>query len=384
MFERPSTKVTEMSARKPSRLFAPDALRGLFVVLMALDHANHFVSQNHPPGEIWDGVFPIYYDPLAFLNRLVTHLAAPGFFLLMGVGMALFARSRCERGWSRWAVIRHFWIRGLVLIAVQLTIVNRAWELSPGGWGIKTYVGVLCALGGTMILGSLLLWLKPAYLLATTLALFVGIELTHPGLGMWSSVSHAPPNVIWLWPGGTPDLWAFYPILPWLELVTLGMAFGHWLASDPRRAFRRAWVLGVALLVAFVVVRTLDGFGNVRPRMGDTWIDWLNPVKYPPSMAFTLLTSGVNLILLWAFSRAGRWAQRALAPLVVFGRAPLLFYVLHLYLYLGIGRLLAPGGTSVPWVYPFWLLGLLILFPLMWWYGRWKRQQPAHSLLRFL
>jgi hypothetical protein len=73
-----------------------------------------------------------------------------------------------------------------------------------------------------------------------------------------------------------------------------------------------------------------------------------------------------------------------LAPLVVFGREPLLFYVLHLYLYFGIGRLLAPGGTSVPWVYPYWLLGLVILFPLMWWYGRWKGRQPAQSLLRFL
>ena len=251
----PSGQTGEASAHKPSRLFAPDALRGTCIVLMALDHANHFVSQNHPPGEIWDGVFPIYYDPLAFLNRLVTHLAAPGFFLLMGVGMALFARSRRERGWSRWAVIRHFWLRGLVLIALQLTIVNRAWALSPGGWGIRTYVGVLFALGGTMILGSLLLWLKPAYLLALTLVLLVGLELTHPGLGMWSSVSHDPLHVILLWPGGTPDLWAFYPVLPWLELVTLGMAFGHWLASDPLRAFNRAWVLGAAMLAAFAVVR---------------------------------------------------------------------------------------------------------------------------------
>ena len=384
MSEGTSNQAAEAAARKAARLFAPDALRGLCIVLMALDHANHFVSQNHPPGEIWDGVFPIYYDPLAFLNRLVTHLAAPGFFLLMGAGMALYARSRRERGWSVWAVIRHFWIRGLVLIAVQLVIVNRAWELSPGGWGIKTYIGVLCALGGTMILGSLLLWLKPAYLLALTLILFVGVEWTHPGLGMWSSVSHAPLNVILLWPGGTPDLWAFYPVLPWLELVTLGLTFGHWLASDPRRAFNRAWKLGAALLVVFVVVRIGDGFGNVRPRMGDTWIDWLNPVKYPPSMAFTALTCGVNLILLWAFSRAGQRMQRLRAPLATFGRAPLLFYVLHLFLSLGIGRLLAPGGTSVPWVYPFWLLGLLILFPVMWWYGRLKRKQPAHSLLRFL
>ena len=108
------------TTRKPARLCAVDALRGLLMVLMALDHANHFVAHKHPSGEIWDGVFPVYYDPLTFVTRLVTHLAAPGFFLLMGVGMAFLARSRRERGWSRWAVIRHFWMRGLVLILIQL------------------------------------------------------------------------------------------------------------------------------------------------------------------------------------------------------------------------------------------------------------------------
>ena len=71
--------------------------------------------------------------------------------------MPLFARSRQKRGWSRWAILRHFWIRGGVLIALQLLIVNRAWELSPEGWGLEIYIGVLFALGGNMILGSLLL-----------------------------------------------------------------------------------------------------------------------------------------------------------------------------------------------------------------------------------
>jgi uncharacterized membrane protein len=373
-----------VTTRKPARLYAVDALRGLLMALMALDHANHFVAHKHPPGEIWDGVFPVYYDPLTFITRLVTHLAAPGFFLLMGIGMALLTRSRRERGWSRWAVLRHFWVRGLVLILFQLLVVNRAWELSPGGWGIRVYVGVLCALGGTMILGSLLVWLKPAYLAALALALLVGIEFTHPGLGMWGAVSHAPPAVIWLWPGGTPTLYALYPILPWLELVVLGLAFGHWLAESPRKALGLAWKLGLAFLVAFVLVRTLDGFGNVRPRMGNTWIDFLNPVKYPPSMAFTLMTTGVNLILLWAFSRIGERMQRLLWPLVTLGRTPLLFYVLHLFLYLGMGRLFTPHGTSIPWMLPFWLLGLVFLFPLCWWYGELKRRQPIRAVWRFL
>jgi len=370
--------------QRGSRLLAVDALRGLIIVFMALDHANHFVAQKHPPSEIWDGVYPVYTSTLAFLTRWVTHLAAPGFFLLMGVGMMLFARSRQEKGWSKWAIIRHFLIRGAVLIALQLLIVNRAWELSPQGWGIKIYIGVLCGLGGTMMLASLLLWLKPPYLLALALALFVGIEFLHPGLGMWNQIQHDPANVILLRPGGTPVLYSLYPILPWLELVTFGLVMGYWLRDDPRRAFSRTWKLGLVFLLAFGIVRYFDGYGNIRPRMSNSWVDLLNPVKYPPSMAFTLMTTGVNLILLWLFSRAREGMQRVLRPLAVFGRTPLFFYVLHLFLYLGIGYLVAPQGTSIPIMYPFWLLGLLIFFPLCRWYGGFKQRQPVDSLLRFL
>jgi uncharacterized membrane protein len=372
------------TATKAARLFAPDALRGLIIAFMALDHANLFVAHKHPVAEIWDGTFPVYYGSLAFLTRWVTHLAPAGFFLLMGVGMALLARSRRARGDRWWAVSGHFGIRGLVLVAVQLLIVNRAWELSPGGWGVKTYIGVLCALGGTMILSSLLVWLKPAYLLLIAAALMIGIEFLHPGLGMWNEVSHDPLNVILFRPGGDADLFCFYPVLTWLELVVLGQAVGHWLADDPRKAFRRVWKMGVAFLLAFVVVRLPDGFGNIRPRMSDSWIDLLNPVKYPPSMAYTLMTTGVNLLLLWALSQAKTWAQRVLQPLALFGRTPLFFYVLHLFLYAVLGRLLAPNGTSIPAMYPVWLLGLLILFPLCLLYGRLKRWRPAHFVLRFL
>jgi uncharacterized membrane protein len=376
-------QVHETATAKASRLVAVDALRGLIIVLMALDHAKYFIAQKHPPSEIWDGVFPVYYDVLAFLTRLVTHVAAPGFFFLMGMGMLLFAHSRRERDWSRWAIIRHFLIRGAVLMALQLLIVNRAWEFFPEGWETELYIGVLFALGANMILGSLLVWLKPAYLLALTLLLFIGTELLHPGLGMWGKVSHGPASVILLYPGGRLSLWSYYPVLPWLELTVFGMFIGHWLVEDPKRAFSRAWKLGMAFLLAFVVVRYLDGFGNIRPRMSNSWMDFLTPVKYPPSMSFTLMTTGVNLILLWSFSRAGERIQPFLQPLVVFGRAPLFFYVLHLFLYAGIGYLVAPKGTSIPAMVPFWLLGLLILFPLCLLYGRFKRQQPANSILRF-
>lgn len=269
-----------------------------------------------------------------------------------------------------------------MLIALQLLLVNRAWELSPGGWGVDWYVGVLSALGGGLILGSLLLRLKPSLLLALTLVLMVGAEVLTPGPDRWGPFFSQPTNVL-LVPGGQGGLWVTYPVLQWLELVIFGMAFGLWLANDPQRAFGLALKLGVSFLLAFAALRYVDGFANLRPRLGDTWMGVLTVVKYPPSITFTLLTMGVNLILLWAFSRAGERVRPFLQPLAVFGQAPLFFYVLHLFLYAGLHLLLTPEGTGLLPMYPIWLLGLLILVPVCLWHGRFKRRQPTGSLLWF-
>jgi len=387
---RPSDSSTaSFVAPQRSRLLPIDALRGLIIVFMALDHANHFVAQKHSSGEMWGGPFPTYSDPLAFLTRLVTHFSAPGFFFLMGVGMFLFATARRNQSWSEWAIVRFFLIRGGILIALKFLVVNRAWDLSPGAWGIDIYIGVLFALGGSMILGSFFLRLKTTYLLILTAVLFVGMQLLVPAPSQWGPIKLANPidllNPLLIIPGGVPEinLWSNYPVLPWLELVIFGIAFGHWLVEDEQRAYRRALLLGGAFLLAFVVFRTLDGFGNIRPRMGNTWIDFLNVVKYPPSMTFTLLTMGVNLILLSSFARMGEKLQPVLNTLAVFGRAPLFFYTVHLFLYAGMGWLFTPRGTSIPAMVPFWLLGILILYPLCLWFGRLKQRQPATSILRF-
>jgi uncharacterized membrane protein len=201
---------------------------------------------------------------------------------------------------------------------------------------------------------------------------------------MIDTVNQSPFHVVSFWPGGDGRLWSYYPILPWLELVIFGQLFGRWLVDDPRKAFSRAWKLGLLFLLLFFPIRTWDGFGNIRPRVSDHWIDYLNPVKYPPSMTFTLLTTSANLLLLWTFAKAGDRVQKWLAPLTVFGQTPLLFYMLHLFLYALIANLFTPEGTSLLAMYPVWLAGLAILFPLCWWYGRFKRRQPVGSIARFL
>lgn len=380
-----SANVQTSVVKRSSRLEAVDFLRGLIVVTMALDHANLFIAQKHSPGEYWGGPYPAYHDVLAFLTRLFTHPAAPGFSFLMGIGMALFAKSRLKQGWSKWEIMRYFWIRGLILIALQFLIVNRAWELSPTGWGITYYFGVLVALGGGMILGSLFLWFKPVYLLVLALLALIGSELLTPGLEQWGPNFSLPMSVL-LVPGGGDGWWVNYPILQWFELVLFGLAFGGWFASDPRNAYRRALILGCAFLVSFTVIRYLDGFGNIRPRTGNSWIDYLYVVKYPPSIAFTMMTMGFNLLVLggfgWVFNRFPA-SRRVAQPLLVIGSVPLFFYVTHVFLYSLLGYLLVPAGTSIADMYLYWLLGILLLYPFCVWFRQLKDYVPARSILRY-
>lgn len=368
-----------------SKRFVPvDALRGLIMLLMALDHANLFVAHQHSTGEYYGGQFPVYRDALSFLTRFATHPAAPGFFLLMGIGMAIFARRRLSQGWSVGRIRLHFVLRGLLLVALQLLVVNRAWELSPG-WGLDYYFGVLVALGGCMALGGLFVFTPPAVLLGLALAALLGAELLTPSPAQWGPFYSFPHSLL-LVPGGREGWWVTYPVLQWLELVLFGLAFGGWLAGDRRGAYRRAAGFAALFLLLFLLVRLPDGFGNLRPRPGGSWIDILNLVKYPPSIAFTLLTTSFNLGMLALFGWLAERFERALAalqPLVVIGAVPLFFYVAHLFLYAGLGRMLAPDGSSIPAMLPVWLVGVLMLWPLCLWYGRLKQRQPPGSLLHY-
>jgi uncharacterized membrane protein len=367
-----------------NRLYPLDALRGLVIVVMALDHANFFIAQQHSPGEYWGGPLPEYDSALPFLTRFVTHFAAPGFFFLMGAGMLLFAENRWRQGWSIWKIRAHFWIRGALLILLQFLVENPLWKDGPGFFP-GTFIGVLTALGGTMILGSFLFRLNPIALLILTLGLLLGTEFIHPGPDLWNTISYDKWRLVLLYSGGDSEFWSTFAVLPWLELVVFGMLFGHWLLADEKKAYQKGLWLGIVLLVLFAILRSADGFGNIRPREGNSWIDYLNVVKYPPSLAFTFLTMGVNLLVLWGFSKAGDRFQTASRPFVAFGSAPLFVYVLHLYLYMLMGRYFEPFGTSLPVMYLYWLAGLAILYLPALWYGRFKQSKtPLRGVLAYL
>lgn len=378
------------------RLASLDTLRGLIIVVMAIDHARGFIARNHP-GEFWGAPLPDYQgDWLAFLTRLATHLCAPGFMFLMGAGAALFAGSRARAGWSPTRVTGHLVVRGLLLIVLGQLLENTAaaWGTAgaargetyglrvPGAPGaIVVVLGVLFGLGSALAIAAPLVRLPPAALVTISAACVLATHWLVPAASHAGDPIHPLLGMLAV-PGIASPILAVYPTIPWLGPTLLGVAFGRALDHDRDRAFSRIAVAGVVSLGLFVVLRASGDVGSFQP-VGAGWIGFLNVTKYPPSLTFLLLTLGANVVLLAGFERSGARASTWSAPLRVFGSVPLFFFVTHLWLYAAIGKFF-PAGMTLPQMFPFWLLGLLLLYAPCRWYGALKQRQPASSLLRLL
>lgn len=377
--------------QQSKRLAPIDALRGLIMILMAVDHANYFVARTHPSGEFWGVPLPQYTNIAEFLTRFVTHICAPGFFFLMGVGMVLFANSRRSLGWSESKIYRNIFFRGLILIFCQFFLVNSAWVLGPvyslrppgGGETVWIYFGVLASLGATMVIGTLFMRFKPAILIGLGVIILVATQLAVPDPSHASQL-YSPLIRILLIPGRTGIFQVFYPVIPWLGVVLFGFVFGKWLTKNKALAYKLSFVLGAACLFAFFILRILRGFGNIHHPESSGFISFFNVTKYPPSLTFTFLNLGLCLVFIGLFSRARSSIEKWGYPLLVFGRSALFFYVLHLYLFAIIGLLFASrGGSGLAAMYPIWFLGLFLLFPLCLRYGAFKKKKPPDSIWRF-
>jgi uncharacterized membrane protein len=374
------------------RLISLDALRGLIIMLMAIDHASYFIAKVHQ-GEFWGVALPQYLSILSFLTRWITHLCAPGFFFLMGSGMILFAASRRKAGWTENKILRFFITRGILLIIIQLLVENPAWLLGtiiskelkmmepPGGGGeVMLHFGVLYGLGSNMIVFAFLLRANTVFIALLSIGSILFTQWLTPGASE-VSVLYTPLHRLMLIPGHT-GLWqSFYPLIPWLGITGFGIIFGKLLLKNREKLFRYTLIVGVTFLIFFVFIRWIGGYGNFHA-WNNGWIAFLNVTKYPPSLSFVLLTLGINLLLLFLFSRIEETLPHIGQPLLIFGRSALFFYVVHLYLYATIGCAF-PNGTSYQLMYLFWFIGLLILFPLCLWYGKFKRKKTIESIWKF-
>lgn len=377
---------------KQDRLLSLDALRGLIMVLMAIDHASFFIAKVHP-SEYWGHPLPQYPNIFAFLTRFLTHSCAPGFFFIMGIGMILFASSRRKVGWSEGKIRRFFLLRGLMLVGLELMVVNVAWLLGligsrvdfykpgPGGGGnVALAFLVLTALGFSMILSSFLLRSGPVLSIAVGFGAILATQLLIPSAEN-VHVLYSPLKRILLIPGQTGFLSVTYSIIPWLGICCLGLGFGSILLKNRQKAFQKAFYSGIVFVLLFFVVRGVGGFGNFHtPEPG--LIGFFNITKYPPSLSFVFLMIGINLLLLVLFEKVGAGIQKWGGPLLTFGKTALFFYVLHMYI-LAILGFAFPYGSKLPLIYLFWFLLLVLLYPLCKWYGNFKRRTSPESVWRF-
>jgi uncharacterized membrane protein len=372
------------------RLESIDMLRGLAIVIMAIDHVRDFFNFG---GEA---------DPMAnpnisaalFFTRWITHFCAPVFVFLAGTSAGLMTSRRTPSALGGFLLKRGVW-----LLFVEVFVVATAWSFAP--WGLEQLGGrtgvvmqVIWAIGASMVLLSGAQFLGQRACLVIGVAIVVSHNLLDPvwpattgvfdtGHPWWVAL-HAQMAI----PAGPFFFAMVYPVVPWTGVMLLGYGTAPILQRRPpaRDASLLAW--GAAATVAFVVIRGVGGYGEPNPwqiqsRTLATVIDFLNVTKYPPSLLFLLMTLGPAAMLCAA---AGRVPAAIKQPLIVFGRAPFAFYVAHLYLIhtlavaFGVTQGFAASqfltysfffpkgyGVGLAGTYAVWLLVVAMLYPLCSW-----------------
>ncbi|MCY1510112.1 hypothetical protein D9M68_444810 [compost metagenome] len=319
-----------MPSTPSTRLHSIDALRGLVILFMLLDHVRETFYLHR---QVSDPMDVLQTDPALFFSRTLAHLCAPVFILLTGLSAYLYG----EKQQGKAAVSSFLFKRGLFLMVLEFTLVNFAWtfQLPPS----VIYLQVIWAIGLSMLVLSVLLWLPRALLIALGLVLIAGhnrLDGLHFPMESWL---HVPWAILhdrgWIDVSEGLRLRTSYPVLPWIGVIALGYAIGPWFgrASEAEQRRQRLIAIGVGSLLGFLVLRLLNGYGEKPWFSGDsslqTLMSFFNITKYPPSLLFLALTLGVGLLLLVMFER--RNEGRLVRWLAVFGAAPMFFYLLHLY-----------------------------------------------------
>jgi uncharacterized membrane protein len=383
---------------KRIRIESIDVVRGVIMILMALDHTRDFFGNS--------GLNPT--DPASttislFFTRWITHFCAPVFFLLTGTGAYLSLGKKTRPELSRFLLARGVWLIFLELVVVRCL-----------GWQFNfdyhlVLLNVLWALGWAMITLSLLVYLPASGVAAFGLAMIAthnlldSVDSSNP---IWS-ILHSP-NLLLNTPGHT--VFVAYALIPWIGVTAVGYGLGQiyrW-PSPRRRAFLLP--LGLAGIAGFVILRAINFFGDPLPwtkqkSAAFTVLSFLNTTKYPPSLLYLLMTLGPALLFLWAVD-AG--TPRWLRPALTIGKVPLFYYLLHIPLIHliaiavcyaryrqahwmfespGLGRFpvtAPPGwGYSLPVVYLVWVCVVLALYPLCRWFAGLKQRRSDAWLSYF-
>ena len=375
-----------MPARK--RLDHVDLLRGLVMVLMVLDHVRAYFTDVR-----FDPVDLTRTNIALFATRWITHYCAPTFIFLAGASAWIAGTRRAHGELSRFLLSRGLW-----LIFLELTVITFAWYYTTE-IALGLVAQVIWAIGASMVVLAALVHLPRLAIGAFGAILVLGHNL-FDGL---SPDSFGALEPVWrvlhvMGPLEVVPVLLLYPLVPWVGVMALGYAAGPQVFAQDANAGRRLALAGAALTLAFVVLRSLDVYGDPSPRLQEGGaallaMSFLNLTKYPPSLLYLLMTLGPALVALAAFRRA----QGPLADaLVTFGRVPFLFYVTHLYLIHALAVAAAVGqgfppsavmdvfvrlpegyGFGLPVVYAVWIGVVALLYPLCRRYAELKARSRA-------
>jgi uncharacterized membrane protein len=366
------------------------------MILMALDHVRDAYSNAHLMGTELDRTWPAL-----FFTRWVTHFCAPVFVFLAGTG----ARLQAARGKPRGELSRFLFTRGLWLVLLDIVWIHLAMTLDlKWHW---TLLQVLWAIGGSMVALAALVWL-PTWLIGT-----IGIAIVF-GHNLLPFVPRGAPTLLVykIFEAGGPirlgedHVVLFgYPLLAWMGVMAAGYAFGDLLALEPTRRRRIFALLGGGMIVLFVLVRAINRYGDPfpwAPQKNATFamLSFINCWKYPPSFDFILMTLGPAIMALSLLDRV-QVSRRNFV--VVFGRVPLFYYLIHFWIIslsalavyvIQYGRAVLewhapfglPEGTgfSLPIVYAIWAGLVLLLYWPCRRYGEYKRAHPEKGWLSYL
>ncbi len=303
------------------RLQSVDALRGLVMIIMALDHVRDFFHRAAMSSQPTDLRVA---SAAVFLTRWVTHICAPVFMLTAGLGAYFYwKRGHRSKGQVSWFLIS----RGLWLIVLELTVMQLAYNFDISS-SYPIFMLVLWVLGACMIVLAGLIWLPMPVIAVVSVAAIVLHHLLD-GVRMWNLVHQVSVFQV---AGRT--LIAPYTLVPWFAVMALGFCMGPLFEKAPEERRRLLLRIGWGATLAFVIVRALNVYGDPSPWVAQglpprTLLSFLNTTKYPPSLSFLLMTLGPSMLALAWLDR--RELSRA-NPLVVFGRVPLFYFVGHFFL----------------------------------------------------
>lgn len=379
------------SIRAPGRVNSIDIIRGVVMVLMAIDHVR--VYSGLPPGGPTPGIF---------FTRWVTHFCAPAFVFLAGTSAWLYGQHRDRASLSRFLVTRGLW-----LVLLELTVIRVLWTFNLD-FAHYMLAGVIWMLGWSMVVLAVLVWLPLPAIIAFGAVLVAGHNLLDGTAAAINAASETnPPSWLWriLYGGGVvqlgeggPPLAVLFVLVPWVGVMALGYGLGPVLRWDAGRRRRFCLVAGGTAVALFLLLRGFNLYGDPRPwaagRM-PALLAFLNTTKYPGSLLFLLMTLGPTLLAIPLLERV----RGTLADIIgVFGRVPMFYYLLHIplihLLALGVSRLregavnpwlfdnhpmfVPPAPEGYTWslglLYLVWLAAVVILYFPCRWYADYKQR----------